>query len=347
MKPIFTGYFGRHHIQGIALDLEKGYLYCSFTTQLVKLTLDGKLVGSVGGLTGHLGCIAFNRENGKVYGSLEYKNDAIGKGIAAEGHAEDAFLMTVFDVDKIDRPGMDAEADGVVRAVYLKEVVEDYHGTGVHADGSPAPHRCGCSGIDGTAIGPMFGAPRGSKPYLFVAYGIYGETDRADNDHQVLLGYDLDALNTAAVPLSAAIAHGGEELRPAGRFFAFTGNTTWGVQNLEYDPFTHAYFMAVYPGTKPQYGNYPLYALDAAAAPVHAPLQGLDEAGALLTLKPGTLTDAAGVSGWDFPWGSTGMFAAGDGTWYISREGCDEQGQYSHIHRYVWDRKAPFVEKDT
>ena len=32
-------------------------------------------------LAGHLGCIAFNEADGCVYGSLEYKNDAIGAGI--------------------------------------------------------------------------------------------------------------------------------------------------------------------------------------------------------------------------------------------------------------------------
>ncbi len=343
MQPVFTGYFGRHHIQGIALDLEKGFLYCSFTTQLVKLTLKGELVGSVGGLTGHLGCIAFNKADGRVYGSLEYKNDAIGRGIAADGHTEDAFLMTIFDVDHITRPDMDAEEDGIVTGVYLKEVVEDYHGAGTDKTGAAVPHRYGCSGIDGTAIGPMFGAPAGSKPYLFVAYGIYGDVSRTDNDHQVLLGYDLDALNAAARPLTEAIRHGGGELRPAGRYFAYTGNTTYGVQNLEYDAHTQAYYMAVYPGTKQEFGNYSLFAVDAAAAPACTALTGLNETGALLTLKPGALTDTAGVSGWNFPWGATGLFAVGDGRWYISHEGNDENGRYGNIYQYVWDGKTPFA----
>ena len=343
MQSIFTGHFGRHHIQGIALDLEKGFLYCSFTTQLVKLTLEGKLVGSVGGLTGHLGCIVFNKEDGKVYGSLEYKNDAIGKGIAADGHTEDAFLMTIFDVDKIDRPGMDAAADGVVRGVYLKEVVEDYNGEGKNAAGEPVPHRFGCSGIDGTAIGPMFGAAPYSKPYLFVAYGVYGDPTRCDNDHQVLLGYDLAALNAAACPLQEAIRHGGEELRPVGRYFVFTGNTTYGVQNLEYDANTHAYYMAVYPGGKPEYGNFSLFAVDAGTPPLFTRLQGLERSGNLLALTPAAQTDAQGVSGWHFPWGSTGLFSVGDGSWYICHVGSDDQGQYGNIHRYVWNGETPFT----
>ena len=346
MQPIFTGHFGRHHIQGIALDLEKGFLYCSFTTQLVKLTLDGRLVGSVGGLTGHLGCIAFNRKDGRVYGSLEYKNDAIGRGIAADGHAGDAFLMTIFDADKIDRPGMDAAADGVVRGVYLQEVADDYHGTGKNTAGESVPHRYGCSGIDGTAVGPMFGAAPDSKPYLFVAYGVYGDTARSDNDHQVLLGYDLDELNAAARPLDEAIRGAGAQLRPAGRYFVFTGNTTYGVQNLEYDANTHAYYMAVYPGQKPGSGNFSLFAVDAAVPPHRAPLRGLAEDGSLLTLAPAARTDAQGVTGWHYPWGSTGLFSVGDGSWYVSREGHDAEGQYSSIHRCVWDGKTPFAEAE-
>ena len=71
--PIFTGTHGNCHIQGIAVDQKKGYIYYSFTTKLIKSTLDGQIVGSVEGLTGHLGCIDFNEADGRVYGSLEYE----------------------------------------------------------------------------------------------------------------------------------------------------------------------------------------------------------------------------------------------------------------------------------
>ncbi len=151
---IFTGTHGNNHIQGIAVDEKKGFVYYSFTTKLIKATLDGTLVGSVTGLTGHLGCIDFREADGKVYGSLEYKNDTIGKGIHAnlgiEKEYQDAFYMTIFDVDKITRMDMDAERDGVMTAVYLKTVVDDYNGTGALGK----PHRYGCSGIDGTTLVP-------------------------------------------------------------------------------------------------------------------------------------------------------------------------------------------------
>ena len=43
---------------------------------------------------------------------------------------------------------MDAEKDGIMTAVYLKEVLNDYTAEG---------HRYGCSGIDGTTFAPMPG----------------------------------------------------------------------------------------------------------------------------------------------------------------------------------------------
>ena len=69
------------HLQGIAIDAEREYIYLSFTTGLVKTDFTGRIVASVTGLVGHLGCIAYNYEDGRVYGSLEFKIDIIGRGI--------------------------------------------------------------------------------------------------------------------------------------------------------------------------------------------------------------------------------------------------------------------------
>ena len=43
-ESIFSGYFGKLHCQGIALDLARGYIYYSFTTMLVKADLDGNVI---------------------------------------------------------------------------------------------------------------------------------------------------------------------------------------------------------------------------------------------------------------------------------------------------------------
>ena len=63
---LYTGAYPSGHIQGIAVDPIKGFVYCSYTQLLVKLDLQGNLVGSCEGLTGHLGCIDFNDADGRV-----------------------------------------------------------------------------------------------------------------------------------------------------------------------------------------------------------------------------------------------------------------------------------------
>lgn len=332
-KRIFAGPYRTGHCQGIAVDRAGGYVYYSFTTMLLKTDLSGRVIGSVKGLTGHLGCIDFREADGRVYGSLEYKNDEIGRGILARaglnGALQDGFYAAVFDVDRIDRPDMDACTDGVMRAVWLREPLEWYKAPG---------HRYGCSGIDGTGFGPMFGAPDVSKEYLFIACGIYGDPSRTDNDHQILLCYDVDGWDALAQPLSQASPHTSGPARADGVYFVYTGNTTYGVQNLEYDAFSRRWFMAVYPGRKPDYPNPPLLALDASRPPVRARLHGLGEEGMTLSL------DGRGQRGYDFPWGSTGLYAFGDGRYYVSHEGRTPEGDTSEVVLYRWDGEAPFAE---
>lgn len=69
-RSIFSGQQGPFHVQGIAVDLKNGYVYFSFTTELLKTDLQGKLIGSVVGMTGHLGCLTTNPADGRIYGSL-------------------------------------------------------------------------------------------------------------------------------------------------------------------------------------------------------------------------------------------------------------------------------------
>lgn len=350
-QPIFTGSWGKCHIQGIAVDEEHGYIYYSFTTKLVKSTLDGKIVGCVDGLMGHLGCIAFNREDRRIYGSLEYKRDAIGREILEKlgqsADLTDAFYIAVFDADKIDRMGMDAEKDGVMKNVYLEEVLRDYSGTGLDRWGNPVPHRYGCSGIDGLTFGPMFGEPPDSKQYLFVSYGVYSDVNRDDNDHQVILCYDTENWDTYAAPLSQSNMHRNGPSEPTDKLFVYTGNTRYGVQNLEYDPYKQVYFMAVYTGEKKQFPNYHLYAADARQAPEVQQLRGLNEYGKVVPLfQGGQRHEPSGIRGWNFPYGSTGLFACGDGRYYISENHVSRSGQCSLIYRYVWDDDAAFVLPD-
>ncbi len=346
-RDIFSGCWNTGHCQGIAVDTKRGFVYYSFTTALVKTDLNGRLIGSVGGLLGHLGCIAFNAEDGRLYGSLEYKNDAIGRGIlnmlGSDARLQDAFYIAVFDVDRIDRAGMDACTDGVMTAVYLKEVVDDFTAEAENG-GRPVRHRLGCSGIDGATFGPLPGGADG-KRYLFVAYGVYSDEERTDNDHQVLLCYDISDWARWAKPLSQSDMHASGPAAPDRKFFVFTGNTTYGVQNLEYDPFTGCFLMAVYRGKKPQYPNRPMYIVDGSKAPVKAVLRGVEpeQTGETLSLLEKGLPHESGVWGWDFPLGSTGLCALGDGHYYVSHDGKCEDGYYTHVKLYRWDGVSPLA----
>ena len=73
-RSIDAGLWKTGHLQGIAVDTAHEYIYYAFTTVLVKARLNGETVGWVGGLAGHLGCIDFNDEDGRVYASLELNN---------------------------------------------------------------------------------------------------------------------------------------------------------------------------------------------------------------------------------------------------------------------------------
>lgn len=342
---IRTGLHSGGHIQGIALDRAGGYLYCSFTTELVKYTLDGTLVGSVGGLRGHLGCLAMGPD-GKIYGSLEYKNDEIGRGILSHTggeHVKDAFYAVRFDGEAITRPHMDACADGIMSALYLREVVEDYAWEQPLTGGGSLRHRYGCSGIDGMTFAPLPGDPDG-KLHLCVAYGVYGDINRTDNDHQVILAYDMDEWDSLARPLSQENMHTSGPDAPAGKYFVFTGNTTYGVQNLEYDPAHGRMMMAVYRGKKSVYPNYPMFQANWSAAPQHRPLAGFTNgtAGDTVPLLCGGLYDAkSGVFGWDFPRGTEGMIALGDDTWYFSHPFSEDGKWGAEICLYRYTGTAP------
>ena len=335
-REIFSGNWDYGHCQGIAIDTNREYLYYSFTTALIKTDLRGNLIGSVTGLLGHLGCIDFCDGDGRVYGSLEYKNDVIGRGILnslkSDAKFEDAFYMAVFDADSITRPNMDASRDGVMKTVYLKEVVDDYRAE-VENGGKTVPHRHGCSGIDGTAFGPMPGSDD-KKEYLFVTYGVYGDVSRTDNDDQVILCYDTSNWEKYLRPLYQDDMHKSGPEAPDGKFFVRTGNTCFGVQNLEYDACTKSYLMAVYRGQKPQYPNYPLFAADAAQAP---------DGNRLSLKKEGLFHEGSGVYGWEFPYGSTGLIALGDGYYYISHEGREDGHHNTHVRLYRWDGKHPLA----
>ncbi|WP_078856827.1 hypothetical protein [Streptomyces sp. NBRC 109706] len=325
------------HVQGVVVDTENELVYWSFTQMFVKTDLAGNVIGTVEGLTGHLGDIDLNRRDGRVYGSLEYK-------------AEEAFYIAVFDVAAIDRIGMDAETDGVLTTVHLAEVVEDFtadmDGDGVFDGdtGDTADHRYGCSGIDGVSFGPSFGDRWGGRQKLMVAYGVYSNTERTDNDHQVILEYDTRDWRRYERPLSQVDPHRSGPRSVEEKYFLHTGNTTYGVQNLEYDQHTGHWLLAVYPGVKEEFPNYPLFMVEGAERPERGEIVGQPEyeEGTLLSLLPRGLHDeATDVWGWDFD-ASYGLESLGDGYYYGARgRAVPDAGQEGEVHLHRWSGEPP------
>ena len=349
-KKLHTEGWRAGHVQGIGVDVKKGYVYLSFTTMLVKLDMQGNVVGTVTGILGHLGCLDFNEEDGRLYGSLEYKNDAIGKGILKqEGvskQLETGFYVAIFDVDKITRENMSAEHDGVMTSVLLKTVVEDFKAKVKDENGKVLEHRHGCSGFDGISFGPAFDGS--GKRLLTVAYGIYSDKNRTDNDYQVLLQYDTKNWEKYEAPLSQDNMHKQGPAKPQGKYFVFTGNTSWGVQNLEYDKGSNLWFLACYAGKKPTFANYTLFCVDGAKKAEGKPLQGVayQKKGAVLSLAEQGVVDPrnGAVRGWYNKLGVYGTHALGDGYFYLVSAGKNEGGRTATLYlaRFTGDDAEPF-----
>ena len=199
--------------------------------------------------------------------------------------------------------------------------------------------------IDGMAFGPVFGAPIQSPHMLMVSYGVYGDNNRTDNDNNVILQFDWRKFADVAKPLAQGAPHH-SGLHSDFRYFLPTGNTTWGIQNLEYDAFTGDWLAAVYVGKKPEYPNYPMYVIDGRKPGVMAELKGLDgEWGLTLSLRQsGAYHPESGVWGWTFSKGQTGLYSLGNGYFYVSHNGKTpepENWQTSVVHLYRYTGNAP------
>ena len=346
-KEIFTGFWGNNHCQGIAVDKENGFLYVSFTTLLLKLDLQGNLIGSVDGLVGHLGCITLNPHDGKVYGSLEFKNDIIGKNVrknlGVEHEHPDVFYTAIFDVDKITRPNMSAERDDVMRTVCLQDVARLYNEPSIVA-GKQYTHRYGVTGIDGCCFGIIPGG-QDSKQYLLVTSGCASDVDRPDNNYQMIAAYDPEGWwDTYAKPLDQFQMHQSGPEVPEHRFFLYTGNTRWGIQNFVFHPETGDYYATVYRGAKPQFPNYDMFVIDGAVPPKNVPHECLAETISVLSLKD-VGQSQNGISGYYFPYGAMGMEPLGGDLFYIAEGGKNEQGNFATIRLYqkTNDSANPFT----
>ena len=349
-KKLHSGPWKAGHVQGIAVDAKHEYVYISFTTLLVKMDMKGNVVGTVTGLLGHLGCLDFNEQDGRLYGSLEYKNDSIGKGIMKqEGSTkqlETGFYVAIFDVNKINRLGMNAERDGVMTTVLLKTVVEDYNAVVKGKSGEKLQHRHGCSGFDGITFGPSFDGS--GKWMCTIAYGIYGDTKRTDNDYQILLQYDTEKWAKYESSLSQDKMHKRGPSKPDGKYYVFTGNTRWGVQNLEYYKDKNVWLLACYPGKKPTFSSYSFFCVDGNRAPVVRPLYGVgyEKVGPVVWFANAGRSDRKDldVRGWQKQGGEFGMHSLGNGYFYIATASKSAEGKSATLHlaRFVGKRYQVF-----
>ncbi|WP_458116759.1 hypothetical protein [Arthrobacter sp. D2-10] len=336
---ISSGSWDTGHIQGIAVDEKNGYVYSSFTRMLVKTDFHGNVLGTVEGFTGHLGDVDFNEMDGRVYGSLEYK-------------ADEAFYVAIFDVDNLVRIGMDAETSGVVTAVHLREVVADYTAD-MDSDGifdgdtaDTADHRYGCSGIDGISFGPEFGNAEGPQQ-LMVAYGIYENNNRDDNNYQVILQYDVSRWGEYERALTQVNPHRSGPEDVDGKYFVHTGNTRYGVQNLSYDRSSRLWFLGVYRGSKPGYPSHNLYIVDGTAQPEVELLEGQprEEKGLVLPLlQEGILSEDTGIHGWEFK-ADVGFEPLANGYFYVARNFYDyssgRRQESARLELYRWHGVPP------
>lgn len=339
---IYSGKQGRFHVQGVAVDQEKGFVYFSYTDKLVKTDLEGRFLGSVTGLVGHLGDIDFDPKTNKIYGSLEFKQDAIGKGISKTlgiNQNSTGFYIAIFDASKITQPNISAEDENVLRTVYLNEVVKDHLDT-VMVSGTKYPHRYASSGIDGTTLAPDIGKSKDSKKYLYVAYGIYGDTTRYDNDYQVILQYDISDWDKYGKTLYQDNLHQSGPKKPREKYFVKTGNTTYGIQNMAYDEDSGNLFAAVYRGKKSHFPNYGIFVIDRHQKAQKAKIKSDDKlikVKTLSLLKAGPKDDASGIRGWHFDKGTTGLRPLGDGYFYISHPNKTKDGQQeTTVYKYKW-----------
>lgn len=329
---VYVGGQKSGHVQGIAYDKERNCMYMSFTTRFLKVDMKGNIVASIEKVPGHLGAMTISPVDGKVYASLECIDDEIGKGVAKRlgmatyTHEQSTLYIAVIDVAKLSHIGMDSAEGNVLQTFCVKTATEDYL-TGVNGSG----------GIDGVAFVPCKGNGNDekSKWQLCVAYGIYEDLERDDNDCQILLTYDIADFEKYLTTVDYTKLHRNGPDVPAAKYYIYTGNTKYGVQNLAYDEYTGKLFMFVYRGHKPQYANCNFFTVNWTPE-------------AFATTYEDAVKDAQPLGGWKFKWGSTGIHPFGDGYWYISEKGKNKADKTNSCNArlYKWDplnAKGPFI----
>ena len=305
------------HIQGMAIDDKNGYIYYSFSGDLVKADFEGNIIGTVDGISGHLGCVSYDPDRNRLYGSLELKGN-------------NTFYLISFNCENINEIGMSVTDERVARVVRLSEVCYDFSN---NDPVSGERYVYGCSGIDGVAYGKEFG--EGGEMKIMVAYGIFQNNDRTDNDYQVILQYSPSIVDDYGKPLNYSDLPTSGPESAENRYFFYTGNTNYGIQNLEYDEYKNVYIVAVYKGSKEEFTNFNMFFIDAGTLPTLRELHGRNgETGLVLEQADLGTEGLNGIKGSNFAYGSMGTCSLGDGTVYFSTSSSGT------VVRYRWSEKA-------
>jgi len=285
---------GNSHLQGIAVDDELKYMFFSYTSALAIIEIaTGELVASCGGFGqgsfgtpggSHLGCIDYY--DGYIYGSLEYKEP--GK----------KFFLAIFDVERMLDAGIDVSVseqdmeEPICTAVLLEEPTRDFrapidttlfsgqdefgHATNEGNNG----HYFACSGIDGVSMGKWPGGTD-DEIYMIVAYGVYqfSSSARNDNTYNVLEYYKLSDIwnedgsqtqwNKSYTYTDGIHQNWAQDeaawLSAAKTLYVYTGNTSYGSQNIEYEWDTGDVVLYTYGNTDGMGGTY--YEVDGSVEP--------------------------------------------------------------------------------
>ena len=328
-----SGSWDVRHCQGIAVDKQKGYIYYSYTHTFVKCDFAGNVMGTIININGHLGDICFNEEDGKIYASL------LPPG-------KKALYVAIIDVDNLEEINLDAVGCGLVRTVHIHEIWNDRK-TLVKFDNMEYTQKYGISGLDGVCFGPSFNTGEGN--YLTIGCGMSTNTQRKDNDYQVLLQYDVEAWwNVYAKPLSRTEYHHSGPYTHNGKFFVYTGRTTSGIQTMTYFDEMNVWLLFVYKTRKDNFNKYTLFVVDGDIKPYKAELIGQPEPDEqyVLTLYPdGDFDKKNNIYGWYANQGNKGIEYMGGGLFYIVHPFKTwYETQTAVAYLYVWDpeKESPF-----
>ncbi len=319
------------HCQGMAIDKQGGYAYYSYTNTFVKCDLEGNAIGSLTGFTGHLGDVCFNEKDGKVYASL----NPVGKK---------ALYVAIIDVSRINKLGVNCEKSGLVRTVHLPEVWSDFSAK-VKNGGKTYSRRYGVSGTDAVCFGPSFSSGKGH--YLTLSCGTTPQTQRTDNNYQVLIQYDVtDWWSEYSQPLDEDKVHHIGPQKHNGKYFVYTGTTNYGVQTMTYFTELNLWMLNVY--TTPKVDEFPdwnLFIVDGDIKPKKQALKGQEKEDIqkVLTLyQDGLLHENTGIYGFSASNGAKGIEYVGRGLFYIIHPYKTWYGKQTGVaYLYVWNGGSP------